>query len=261
MLQVNNLGHHFSHGKGFVIHREYGSGDYLLLLFKTATHMIWNGTEIFVPENSVMLYQKGTAQHYFSADAPFVNDFVHFDGAEAQAYLQRLKIPLDTPVKLGNPSIVSRMIKTLTNEKHAGSIYEAELSDAYLRCLLLRLSEMLLSQNDAPLFALHFQEFRLLRADIYNFPQLAWTVALMSQKVNLSPAYFQHVYKYLFQTPCIADVISARMQRAKYHLEQTDFSIKQIAALCGYQNQEHFMRQFKAQVGVTPTQYKGSISS
>ena len=52
------------------------------------------------------------------------------------------------------------------------------------------------------------------------------------------------------------DVITARISKAKSLLLHTDLRIHEIALQCGYQNESHFMRQFKVKCGVTAMQYR-----
>ncbi|MNC73208.1 HTH-type transcriptional regulator GadW [compost metagenome] len=54
----------------------------------------------------------------------------------------------------------------------------------------------------------------------------------------------------------MADVIASRVEHAKYLLTTTDISVKKIAEMCGYASEIHFMRQFKQQLGLTPSQYR-----
>ena len=46
------------------------------------------------------------------------------------------------------------------------------------------------------------------------------------------------------------------MEKAKQLLTYTDLRIREIADQCGYQNESHFMRQFKKNNGVTPTVFR-----
>ena len=46
------------------------------------------------------------------------------------------------------------------------------------------------------------------------------------------------------------------MQRAKEYLEQTDFSITQIADKCGYEDEKYFSKVFKEEMGMLPTKYR-----
>ena len=56
------------------------------------------------------------------------------------------------------------------------------------------------------------------------------------------------------------DVIKNRIILAKDNLANTDYSIKKIANICGYSNTEHFSRQFKKETGMSPKQYRESLS-
>ena len=54
----------------------------------------------------------------------------------------------------------------------------------------------------------------------------------------------------------MTDVINGKIEKAKEILSETGCTVSQVAAMCGYDNEEHFMRQFKKIVGVTPTGYR-----
>jgi AraC family transcriptional regulator of arabinose operon len=51
-------------------------------------------------------------------------------------------------------------------------------------------------------------------------------------------------------------VIACKIPYAKTSLAATGGTVREIATLCGYENEEHFMRQFKREVGLTPTEYR-----
>lgn len=72
----------------------------------------------------------------------------------------------------------------------------------------------------------------------------------------MSRSSFQHLYKELFGISAITDVILSRIDHAKYLLSTTDIPIKKISEMCGYNNDIHFMRQFKKVTEITPTKYR-----
>lgn len=51
-------------------------------------------------------------------------------------------------------------------------------------------------------------------------------------------------------------MIKTKVEKAKMLLVSTDLSISDIAYACGYENVEHFCRQFKRASGRTPKQYR-----
>ena len=50
------------------------------------------------------------------------------------------------------------------------------------------------------------------------------------------------------------DVIAARIRRAEELLVSTETGVEGVARACGYQNVEHFCRQFRSRTGRTPLQ-------
>ena len=95
-----------------------------------------------------------------------------------------------------------------------------------------------------------------LREKIYANPQEKWSVEMLCSELNMSRSYFQLIYRETFGMTCIADVINCKMNRARDLLTSTSYTISHIAQLCGYDNEEHFMRQFKKNNGVTPTVFR-----
>ena len=56
---------------------------------------------------------------------------------------------------------------------------------------------------------------------------------------------------------CYEDLLAARINAARYYLQQTALSIREIATLCGYENDVVFMRLFKRRMGQTATEFRG----
>ena len=95
-----------------------------------------------------------------------------------------------------------------------------------------------------------------LRNEIYKNPGADWTVEKMRSELFMSRYHFERLYKTYFNISCMNDVINARIMQAQKLLHSTDFSIGEIACKCGYKSTEHFSRQFKKNVGVSPKEYK-----
>ncbi len=61
----------------------------------------------------------------------------------------------------------------------------------------------------------------------YNAPELA-------AKMYMSTSYFQHLYKELFGTALNADIIRVRTDKAAAMLVYGEYSVSDIANMCGY---------------------------
>ena len=81
------------------------------------------------------------------------------------------------------------------------------------------------------------------------------SITEMARAVHLSESRFHTLYKQIFGISPKNDLIIARIERAKYLLEQNKYNNAQIAAMTGYTNEYHFIRQFKKIEGITPKEY------
>jgi len=253
-MYVNHCGINFRH-RNFRIHRPEGSKDYLFLYTKTPAVFTLEGKEVTVPENTVFLYKKNSPQYFRGAEEIYINDYIHFntESEEDEAFVERLGLTFNTPLLLPDVKPFMSIQQKIVYETKNRSGHSEEAIDALLRYFLIKLAET----TSKPQYESRILDrVNLLRNDIYNQPELPWNVAMMANRVNFSPSYFQKVYREVFNTPCMTDVILARIERAKTLLLLTDLTARQIADACGYENETHFSRQFRQMTGKTPREYR-----
>ena len=95
-----------------------------------------------------------------------------------------------------------------------------------------------------------------MRNEIQLAPQNEWNIDWISQKIQMSRSYIQHLYKRFFGMSITEDIQNSRMEYAKYLLSSTNEKISSIAKSCGYENDVHFMRLFKKQTAMTPSEFR-----
>lgn len=100
------------------------------------------------------------------------------------------------------------------------------------------------------------EQLHKLRIRFLNEPHLNWDINSISKEIGISRSHLQRLYKKMFGTSCMDDIINARLEKAKWLLVNTDMRILEIAEQCGYLNDTHFMRQFKERVGATALNYR-----
>ena len=84
---------------------------------------------------------------------------------------------------------------------------------------------------------------------------------MCSDRLNVSVTYFQKIYRRTFGVTCMQDIQKSKLDYAKKLLIHTNDTLQIIAERCGY-DYSHFMRLFKKETGITPTEYrKGRNSS
>jgi transcriptional regulator GlxA family with amidase domain len=100
----------------------------------------------------------------------------------------------------------------------------------------------------------------LVKEKILSAPNNNWTTENLAKEVNLCKSQFEKLfYQEVKQSP-IQYIRHLRFEKAKELLETTFLSIKEICIKVGFNDQSHFVRDFKKKYGKTPTEYRKFLS-
>ncbi len=83
----------------------------------------------------------------------------------------------------------------------------------------------------------------------------------VAASVNLSGSRLSHLFKTETGVSPAKYLKRARMERARQLLETSFLSVKQIMVAVGINDGSHFVRSFKNAYGLTPTDYRSSLSA
>ncbi len=262
MFKINRIGCKYVHNRGIIIDRPSGSRDFLLVIFRTPAYVSEKERDKFeyIKRPSVIIYDYGSNQQYHS-DVAFANDFIHFkvrDKSEFYDLLKYLDLPLNTLFAVHDLQYLSGKVQDMMNLFYSNANKLDERMDFEFKSLLYSLSDMYKNALlDTDLFYKHRTAFDAIRRSIFIYNENTdYSVTALAESLNLSVSYFQHIYKNLYGNSVVSDVINSRIEYASNLLMNSRDSISEIASRCGYINPEHFTRQFKEKIGVTPKEYR-----
>lgn len=225
-------------------------GEYEILLFQTKINLGINGEAKDYPEGTCILYGDGDTVHVKKSGARMVYSRIRFLCDEA--ILRGKLIPLGVPAHCTDVDEYKVYWRAAVSESkwyYGSSSYAVA---HLIHIILHRLYDYVYSEEDSG----YRKSFLALREQIFQYPERQWTLEEMAQQVQLGVRSLQKFYKNFFGISCMNEVILCRVNRAKQLLSCTTGSIAEISQQCGYNNWEHFSRQFKSRVGMTPTQYR-----
>lgn len=101
-----------------------------------------------------------------------------------------------------------------------------------------------------------YQKLDQLIRDIEKKLHFSWTVQDMGEIIHYSSPHLHRLFQKRFGRSPIQHVIFLRMERAKYLLKNTTWSIEQIAEQVGYNDVFNFSKRFKKSVGLAPGFYR-----
>ncbi|MBO4291072.1 MAG: helix-turn-helix transcriptional regulator [Lachnospiraceae bacterium] len=254
MLEIEFIGYDGTHSKDFIYGLPPGHESYLLILTSTAGEFFLDGEFHRAPAGSAILYTPGSHVLYRACENTYTNDWIRFTCDES--YLEQL--PLKNQFfSVTDAEFCHNLIVMMTWESTMHTPESNEILSHLLHSLILKLCESCAYPAGSP----HMQEMLDLHKRIYNHPELPWNVDIMADALHLSSGYLQSLYRSMFGSSCMEDVIRQRIKRAQDQLLSTSRSVREIAELCGYNNVEHFCRQFRKFTGLSPNRYRKQVST
>ncbi|MBQ5333259.1 MAG: helix-turn-helix transcriptional regulator [Oscillospiraceae bacterium] len=255
------MGLSYSHDKEFSIDRPNGSGDELLLIFITEAMVSLEEGDVIAPPRSAILYKKGVPQRYKACGDKYSNHFLHMDCTGEDEFFSSVGFPFNKVIPLWDCSEAEELMRMISREEMSASPFKDRYMDMLIKLLILKIAECSEKKNTAQVRSIHSSALGALRAELYSNAGSFGSVSDLARSVNLSPSHFQQLYREQFGVSCYEDLLSARMKAAEYYLKNTALTVKEIAALCGYENDVCFMRLFRRKIGMTPSEYRKYMNS
>ena len=224
---------------------------WLFVIFKCPAIAEVDGKKIDLEIGDGMLFAPKEAQKYYARQGKFAHDFVHIRFESEAQEKEFADIPHRERIRLLHPEAMSEILNIICEEKMSAS-EDPQLVHSLLHSFLL----MVLKSTREHNLPRYYDVLIRLRSEIFRSPERDWTIDAMAKLTNLSKSHLQMLFKKQFGITCTDAVISARLEMAKSLLIETQIAISEVGTLCGYNNVEHFIRQFRSRLAVTPMQYR-----
>ena len=238
--------------KGFVLHRDSIGEQYIFIHFLTPVTAILRGEEINIKSGGCVFFGPNAEQHFSSPDCSLVHDWFHAD-VECGEMMKKYGLECEKVYYTNNSDEITKIISDIKLEYTVKSPYFEEAASITMENMLIRLARS--EVNTAISIdgnSLRKDQFIRARAEIHMDICRQWTVEDMARLVNMSESRFYYLYKKLFGISPLKDLAIKRVQTAQMLITKKQLTVKETARLTGYNNEYHFIRQFKQITGITP---------
>ena len=227
--------------------------DYIAIEFieEGELYGTFNGKTLHLQKNDLILYGTGTGRYMWTKENVFMDK--KYITVKSNLLLQYFL----------NFSEDSIFVCRSKHPERIRSIYKKILS------LVLEEGEYLSSDLSACIYTLIY-DFFVLESNIIHSPDIFSTIP---HTLTISPEKYKdlksirqkfHITKYAltklfrerYNTTPMAYLISKKLEKARWYLENTITPVNEIARLCGIENIPLFTRQFKKQLSISPGQYR-----
>lgn len=230
---------------------------FILYMIKSPAVFCLNNVYTYKPDKSFIILDENAECDLMGCGQIFIYDRLVLKADKPSDCFIPLNIRTNTVYSISSCEKTDELFKLLINECYHLRADRKDLICKFLSSVFITLSESITQDCLMSRFP-YYETLLEIRRNIYNFPNKKWTVDSICHRANLSRSYFQLLYREAFGITCINDVIESKVSLARKLLDNTNDTVSSIAGQCGYDNDVHFMRQFKKLTGVTPSEYRKS---
>jgi AraC-like DNA-binding protein len=229
--------------------------DYQLIIISQGKGRFWQNNNLHhVAAGQVFLVLPGMAHSYACDPQTYWHaHWVHFDGEWARNLLAFAGFSHERQVlELTDVQPAIRAFNQLWDDCKAQTqshLLTVRLVDLFAKigAQVLPASSMLDEATD--------KRFRSVIRFIHNTYQEVITLDRLAEISGYSPFHFSRLFKQRFDMSPMAYLTHYRIRQAQLLLVQTELSVKEIAAQCGYEA-AYFTRIFRKTQGVTPGYFR-----
>ena len=256
-MEITDIRHDWPEKAGFTLVRPTGIEIYTFLHFMNSVEIEINREKVTVRPGACIFYAPDEPQ-WFHSDSN-----LHAQLGRIFTWLSRAAFALSYSRKHTALSTCWQSLSPALFPKNGSCIFSNEpfredLLEAYTTEFLVRFSRAIAEENYSPAVSRADREkMQNLRHTVLSDPEKHWTVPQMASLASVSASHLHALYRAVFGTSPMRDLIEARIRYAQsLLLSGSDLPITEVAEHSGYADPYHFIRQFKRITGETPAAYR-----
>ena len=237
--------------------RPYGRQDYQLLYIASGkAHFYFDKKDNILTPGMMVIYRPNEPQKYrYSAvDHPDAY-WVHFTGSDVENILDSYGIKKDQNIYyIGNLHEYSWIFRQMIHELQLKALNFEAILNNYLNQIFLLISRQI-NKNS---ISSNFIQDEIEYATNYFNEHYNTDIVIESyaKQRGISPCWFIKNFKLQTKTTPNQYILSIRLINAQSLLENTSYTVGEIAKLVGYDNQLYFSRIFKNHTGFSPLEFR-----
>lgn len=236
--------------------QQKGIRHYTFFHFSSPVSITVNDEQYQTQPNACILYEPFQNRYIVNRCASQMN-WIHLDSS-AGDIIKEFHIPTNSVFYPKNTDFLAPLFRKLEVECFSKPLYSERLIRSYLEEFFIRLHRSLYcGETELVINSKEQDKLYYVRGTVLSHLDKRWTVEEMAKLASLSPSRFHTVYKALFNTTPVRDLVEARIDHAKTLLLADDYvSIQDVTDKLGYKSQYYFINQFKAITGCSPGAYR-----
>lgn len=241
--------------------RRYECDDWLLMCFNTDFVYFSNGEMKKGEKYQCILNAPHTPIIHGSSgqsDTGFENDWIYFSGSEVETLIKELDLPINESFYVERENCLTHYISLILKEEKLPMYYSEYYVSGVIHDMLVYIARQrkLFDCRDSSAY----ESIKSVRKYMIENYAKKYDLNLLANKAGYSVSHFCNLYKKFYDSSPITDLINMRLKKARQLLLFTNYSISEIADLCGFDSIHYFSAIFKKDMGCSPLKYRKSVS-
>lgn len=155
--------------------------------------------------------------------------------------------------------LTQSLVRVVNDESRVWEIFNSigevpqELFDSYI--LIMRVIAEYVTQTNRSFDANESQAGLVMKYIKQNYASKI-TLDILAEKFSCSQSMLVKCFKKEFGTTIMNALMDVRLKKAAEHLKNGRLSVKEIAAECGFSEQNYFSKAFSKHFGCSPSEYR-----
>lgn len=253
MFTIDYCGYNTRNPDCDIIYRPGGSASYLFLLIMSPMNFEIDKEIVQAKKGACILYTPGFPQRY-QAVKEFYNSYVHFYVEEEQ--LSQFSFPKNKIFYPENMDDINWYIKKIHQEYFIKKPhFEEQIHSLILQLIVDVDREYMHSYHEDNVNSSLYLAFQSLRLQMLSYCEEEWPIERLCKLVNMEKSQFYSYYQKFFHNSPKAELLNARLDKAKFLLTNEALQISQVAKESGFLDIYHFSRYFKKHFGCAPSKF------
>lgn len=239
--------------------RPKGRLDYQLIYIASGkAHFYFKDNKIdtIVSAGTIVLYRPKEYQNYVY----YGNDkteayWIHFTGNNVKNTLKQLAVfETQQMINVGTKPILIDTFQNMIKEIQQKQDGYKTMVESYFFQLLVHIQRE--TQRECNPDSYIKQQMEVARTYFDENYNLSINIEEYASAHGMSISWFIRSFKQFTGFTPLQYILSLKLLNAQILLESTDYTIKEISNIVGYENQLYFSRLFKKQKGMSPQEYR-----
>ncbi len=247
----------FIYEPGYMLERDAYDSFLLMYIQKGELTLEYDEKKELVTEGNFVLLDCYRPHKYYS-DTGWESLWLHFDGPVAREHYDLITSHLGQVFSLSSSYMILDKMAALYKTFLNGEI----IKEAFLSKIITDiLTALLLYTASVPATVNHADVIEEIVSYIHEHYTEDIPIQHLADRAMLSQYHFIRVFKKETSFTPHEYIRNIRISTAKYMLKTTHMSVKDICFSTGFSNVSVFCTAFKKKTGLTPAQYRNSVST